>query len=244
MKANGHFVLSYGLRSNDPYKTFTCRAAIGPSWSQQRTLMAVAPDTDWGSGGAERGYANFLFLGGGADFAGILNAWGDGPTGICADQTNFLGAVGNTLWIAGHQLEADEFTPYEQRSYEDDEFDCMRFIQKSFLRDVAPAAGLATHSEILKEGQECFPVTRVGGDGWQAHQVRFVRPMITKPQLHLFNPIEQGATFYNWSRGVSINGSVDWLSERGARLSAQDAAAAAGDTIVFGWLADASVGPG
>lgn len=243
MKASGPFVLSYGLRSNAPFKTFTCRAEVGTAWGRHRTLMDETPDTDWGAGGPERGYANFLFLGGGGDFLGALNQWSDGPTGICIGHSNFLETAGNTLWIAGHQLEADAFTPFEQRSHEDEEWDCMRFIQKSFWRDVRPQAGWASQSNPLHAGQHSWPASRPNGagGGWQGVLVKLHRPMAAVPQVNIFNPVGPGQAILNWSRGVVLGGSIDGRTEISFRLSAEDPYAAAGDTLVTGWCADASV---
>jgi hypothetical protein len=243
MKASGPFTLSYGLRSNIPYFTYAAGADVDQTWRKFTASMPVPPATDWGAGSA-RGYASFLFLGGGSAFAQQPNVWEAGPKGVVPTQSNFLGAVGNTLWIAADQLEADVASPFEQRPYEDEEWDCLRYIQKSFWRDVAPKAGWANQNSPFHAGQHYFAATRAGGNGWQGTQIDFKRPMITPPVVSIYNPIGPGSLVLNWSRATTVGASIDAVTEKGFRLSAADPIASLGDTLVTGWLANASVGPG
>lgn len=149
------------------------------------------------------------------------------------------------MWVAACQVEAEVSpTGFESQKFMNELWDCQKFIQTSFEYGVKPASGLCTLSNILATPYDYFTATRKPGansNGWQGVQVRFNQTLITKPSLTLFNPIGSGAAFYNWSRNQTLGGSFDNISRKGFRASAEDNNAVCGDSIFFGWVANASV---
>lgn len=170
---------------------------------------------------------SYVYTGTGTDQNGILSTWTGSAnpvqgshaltttwarysaTGTLSSTTNEIfinlvnsptGTAGANDWyeVTGIQLEAGTVaTPFEFEDFGDTLRKCMRYFQKSFRQDIAPATATGNFDGALR-----WQGTGSGFGAWCHRSLPVI--MRSAPVVTLFNPVSANAQARNTAAGVDI----------------------------------------
>ena len=176
------------------------------------------------------GYTVALALCVGAVVQSEMERWGSGLT-FGGPQTNFNATAGNKIKLAGLRV-GDGPLFYE--APEQTERDCMRYLESTFNRGVAPSQNLGWGS-----GELTLPVLAAGPSS-VTHPVRYCVPKRKPASLTAYNPAASNAQARTFSHGDCTATAFDEGTVFGFRVTATTpAGTTVGEQTGVHWLADA-----
>jgi hypothetical protein len=228
-------------RSNAYSYPFTY--TINSANTYEKKTITINPPTGVGNFGSSDGqYSAVLYfdLGSGSNFVGTANGeWQAGEFyRTSASMSTWMNTLSNSFYITGIQLErGTSATSFEQRSFQQELFRCMRLYQKSFLYQTAPAqnAGL--------DGANIWTQVVGANTAQNGMQVMYPIRMVNTPSfITSYNPSAANTQARN------LTAAGDWASTTINNSSAagfwvsgtSNAGSAAGNAVALHWHAMAN----
>lgn len=165
---------------------------------EKKTITVVGDTTGTWTTDNTRGLILHFTLATGTDSQGITG-WQGGVKLGTANQVNWLGTTGATLYLTGVQLEVgDTATPFEHRPYDMELARCQRYFQKSFPYSTAVAqnTGIGGNHRI----------TIIGTGYGTVSPVLFKTTMRSTPSITTYNPYNTNNLARNTAISADISG--------------------------------------
>lgn len=203
---------------------------VTDTWEYKTITFAASPSAGTWDFTNGIGASLIFTIAGGSTYQTTANAWQTGHFFSTSNQVNGTDSTSNNFRICGVQLEAGSVaTPFENKKFQQEISDCMRYFEKSYEYQTAPE----TATQI---GQVVY-----SNQNAQANYivVKYRVEKRTAPTVTISNPVAAGNSARNYSAGTNLSFTV---GDNGASgFSGLLTSTAALSTIGIQWYSSAEL---